>query len=97
MLLTEITELHDSESLFSIMANRLLKKHTIKMWVLDRDGGDVEVEVESVEDTLDGWVKVHYGVPNSRTGDINQWESLDFDANKVTISQEGKEWWLHET
>jgi hypothetical protein len=78
------------------MANRLLKKHTIYMWSFDRYGGNAKVEVESIEDTLDGWVKVHYGIPNPRTGDIQDWAYEDFDADKATISQEGEDWWLHE-
>lgn len=92
----KLSEITDNETVFTIMANRLLRKHTIYMWALDSEGGDVKVEVESVEDGGNGWVIVHYGVVNSRTGDVQNWERREFREHEVTISQEGKEWWLHE-
>jgi len=60
---------------------------------------DQQVDIVDVEDEGDGWVKVHFGIPNIRTGDIddNSWYTEDFEVDKVTVTKNDKgEWWLHE-
>jgi hypothetical protein len=93
-----LSEIKDTDALITHVLRKLMRTNTVSMW-FNRDGVNQQVDIVDVEDEGDGWVKVHFGVPNIRTGDIddNGWHTEDFETDKVTVTKNDKgEWWLHE-
>ena len=94
----KLSEIKDNRALITHVLLKLMKTNAVHMWYTNMDG-DHKVDVVDVEDEGDGWIKVHFGVPNIRTGDIddNDWHTEDFDVEKVTVSKNAAgEWWLYE-
>lgn len=91
-----LSEIHDDASLNAYLINKILSKHTVYMWVYDSQShhDNVKAEIDQIEDHEDGWVKIHYGIPNERSGDIERWVSEVYKEDTLHISQEGDEWWL---
>lgn len=93
-----LSEIKDDQSLISHVLRKLMKTNAVQMWYT-RDNVDHQVEIVDVEDNSDGWIKVHFGIPNERSGEVtdNDWHEEDFEVDKVTVTKNDKgEWWLHE-
>lgn len=94
-----LSEIRNEDSLIANVLRTLMKTHTVHMW-FEYDGIDHDVEIVDVEDEQDGWIKVHFGIPNQRTGDIDDatgWHTHDFEVDEVTVTKNDKgQWWLHE-
>lgn len=96
----KLHEIKDDESLVVHVVRKLLKNQVVHYWHREKYvNSDTVVEIVDIEDD-DGWVRIHFGVPNERTGDIDDatgWRTEDFRPDQITVTKNDKgEWWLHE-
>ena len=94
----KLHEIKDDESLVVHVVRKLLKNKVVH-YLHRGSESSVEVDIVDIEDD-DGWVRIHFGVPNERTGDIDDatgWRTEDFRPDRITVTKNDKgEWWLYE-
>lgn len=89
----KLHEIADNETLFGILARRILSKNEIYMWTVDPETyDDITVNVDAIEDGADGLIHIHYILPSQP-----YWSDYaSFREHEIEISQKEGKWWIHE-